>query len=163
MDVTEVDATTSFTGTVAGGIANIGARAGTSGGTLAGQTGSVAGGVTYSESPLIRYQPLLGQPLVAQLATPVGPDALASLYDSSWGVMPLLDLATSFLTLDQDEFYAALNIIAELDSGQGCGISGRKIRRDQGEKFDCDRDPKAKQGGKHYAGSDQQGQWHRCE
>ncbi|HTC06175.1 MAG TPA: hypothetical protein VK749_22400 [Xanthobacteraceae bacterium] len=126
MDVTEVDATTSFTGTVAGGIANIGARAGTSGGTLAGQTGSVAGGVTYSESPLIRYQPLLGQPLVAQLATPVGPDALASLYDSSWGVMPLLDLATSFLTLDQDEFYAALNIIAELDSDRAVELVAEK-------------------------------------
>jgi hypothetical protein len=59
---------------------------------------------------------LLGQPLVAQLATPVGPDVLASLYESSWGVAPVLDFATSFLTLDYDEFYAALNAIAELDS-----------------------------------------------
>jgi hypothetical protein len=115
MDVTEVDATTTFSGAASGAVTNIGAKAGTSGGTLAGQTGSAAGGVTYSESPLIRYQPLLGQSLVAQLATPVGPDALASLHDSYWGVAPLLDFAASFLTLDYDNLYAAMNVIAELD------------------------------------------------
>lgn len=114
MEVSEVDATTTFAGTVTGGVTNIGAKAGTSGGTLAGQTGAVASGVTYSESPLIRYQPLLGQPLVVQMVTPVGPDALGLLYDSSWNVSPLLDFATSYVTLDSDEFYAALNIIAEL-------------------------------------------------
>ncbi len=115
MDVSEVDATTTFAGTVTGGLANIGAKPGTSGGTLAGQTGAVAGGVTYSESPLIRYTPLLGQPLVAQLATSVSPDALASLYDSNWGVAPVLDFATAYMTLDFDETYGALNAIAELD------------------------------------------------
>jgi hypothetical protein len=116
MDVTEVDATSTFSGNVSGGVTGIGARAGTSGGTLAGQVGAVAGGVTYSESPLIRYQPLLGQSLVAQLATPVSPDVLAALYDSNWGAAPLLDFAASFLTLDYDNLYAALNVIAELDN-----------------------------------------------
>lgn len=116
MDVTEVDATTTFSGTANGGAANIGARVGTSGGTLAGQTESVIGGGTYSESPLIRYQPLLGQSLVVQLATPVSTDALASLYDSNWGVAPLLDFATAFLTLDYDDSYAALNILTALDA-----------------------------------------------
>jgi hypothetical protein len=115
MDVTEVDATTTFSGTVNGGIAGIGARAGTSGGTLAGQVESVAGGATYSESPLVRYQPLLGQALVAQLATPVSTDALAALYNSDWGAAPLLDFATTYLTLDYDDLYAALNTIAALD------------------------------------------------
>jgi hypothetical protein len=114
MDVTEVDASTTLSGAATGGAANIGARAGTSGGTLAGQTEAVAGGVTYSESPLIRYQPLLGQALVVQLATPVSTDALAALHDSNWDVAPLLDFSTSFLTLDYDEFYGALNIITEL-------------------------------------------------
>lgn len=116
MDVTEVDATTTFSGTVNGGIAGIGARAGTSGGTLAGQVESVAGGATYTESPLVRYQPLLGQALVAQLATPVGSDQVASLYESSWGIAPVLDLAASYLTLDYDESYAALNTLAALDA-----------------------------------------------
>jgi hypothetical protein len=115
MDVTEVDATTTFSGTASSAVSNIGARVGTSGGTLAGQTEAVAGGVTYSESPLVRYQPLLGQNLVAQMTTPVGPEALGSLYDSSWGVAPLFAFAASFLTLDSDESYAALNIIAKLD------------------------------------------------
>ncbi len=126
MDVTEVDATTTMSGAASGAITNIGAKAGTSGGTLAGQTGGVATGVTYSESPLIRYQPLLGQPLVAQLATPVSPDALASLYDSSWGVAPLLALAASFLALDIDESGAALNTIAELDEDQAVELVAGK-------------------------------------
>lgn len=126
MDVSEVDATTTFSGTVSGGLASIGAKAGTSGGTLAGQTGAVAGGVTYSELPLIRYTPLLGQPLVVQLVTPVNPDALASLYDSSWSLTPLLDFSTSFLTLDYDEYYAALNIIAKLDYDQRLELVAEK-------------------------------------
>jgi hypothetical protein len=121
MDVTEVDATTTFSGTASGGLTNIGATAGlrsTTAGTINGEIGNIAGGVTYTESPLIRYQPLLGQALVAQLATPISPDVIWSLYDSGWNVAPLLDLSTGFLTLDSDEFYAVLNTIAELD-GEG--------------------------------------------
>jgi hypothetical protein len=114
MDVSEVDATTTFSGAASGAITNIGAKQGTSGGTLAGQTGGFSTGVTYSESPLIRYQPLLGQSLVAQLATPVSTDAVSSLYDSSWQVVPLLDFPTSYMTLDPDETYTALNIIGVL-------------------------------------------------
>lgn len=114
MDVTEVDATSTFSGTVNGGVSGIGARAGTTGGTLAGQVESVAGGVTYSESPLIRYQPILGQALVAQLVTPVSPGSLESLFVSSWNVTPLIDFSTAYLTLDFTEFYSALNAIAEL-------------------------------------------------
>ena len=114
MDVTEVDATQTFTGTLGGTLTNIGARAGTSGG----QVGSVAPGVSYSEAPLIRYVPLVGQGLVEQTVAPVNTDALAALYDSNWSVMPLLDLAAANLTLDRDEVGAALNLIAELDDGQ---------------------------------------------
>jgi hypothetical protein len=118
MDVTEVDATQTFTGTLSGSLTNIGARAGTSGGTLSGQVGSVTPGVSYSEAPLIRYVPLIGQGLVEQTVAPVNTDALAALYDSNWSVMPLLDLAAANLTLDRDEVGAALNLIAELDDGQ---------------------------------------------
>jgi hypothetical protein len=114
MDVSEVDATTTLSGAVSGGLASIGARAGTTGGTLAGQTGSVTGGVTYSESPLIRYTPLLGQSLVAQLVTPVSPDSIVFLFDSGWDIAPLIDFSTAYLTPDFAEFYAALNVIAEL-------------------------------------------------
>jgi hypothetical protein len=126
MDVTEVDATTTFSGAATGGVSSIGARAGTSGGTLAGQTGSAAGGLTYSESPLIRYQPLLGQALVAQLVTPVSPDALVSLFDSSWNITPLIDFSAAYLTPDFTEFYAALNVIAELDDDEAVALVATK-------------------------------------
>jgi hypothetical protein len=118
MDVTEVDASTTFSGTASGGLSSIGAIPGTkstSAGTINGEIGNVAGGITYTESPLIRYQPLLGQALVGQLATPVTPDAMASLYDSSWGVIPLLDLSTSVMALDDNESIAAMSAIGYLD------------------------------------------------
>lgn len=118
MEVTEVDAAQSISGGVNGALTNIGATAtkSTSAGTLAGQVGAVTANGQYSEIPTIRYQPLLGQALVAQLVTPVSADALGLLYDSSWNVSPLLDLASAYLTLDYSEFHAALNIISELHS-----------------------------------------------
>jgi hypothetical protein len=118
MDVTEVDATLSVGGSLSGGSTNIGATAGkgTSAGTLAGQVYSANGTVQYSETPTIRYQPLLGQALVAQLVTPVSIDALGLLYDSGWPAATLLDLASAYLTLDYDEFYSAFNTIIELDN-----------------------------------------------
>lgn len=117
MDVTEVDAAQSFVGSLQGAVTNIGSHIGsksTSAGTLSGQVEAVTANGQYSETPTIRYQPLLGQPLVAQLVTPVNADSLGLLYDSSWKVTPLLDLAASYLTLDYNEFYVALNIISEL-------------------------------------------------
>ena len=118
MEVTEVDAAQSISGGVNGALTNIGATAtkSTSAGTLAGQVGAVTANGQYSEIPTIRYQPLLGQALVAQLVTPVSADALGLLCDSSWNVSPLLDLASAYLTLDYSEFHAALNIISELHS-----------------------------------------------
>lgn len=118
MDVTEVDATTTFSGAVNGTVSNIGAQAthSTTAGTLAGQVGAVTSGVTYTEQPIVRYTPLLGSALVAQLVTPVSVDALEDLFNSSWNTSPLLDLATSHLTLDQTAFYPVLNIFGELNS-----------------------------------------------
>ena len=94
MDVTEVDASTTVSGSVSGGLTNMGATPGirsTTAGTISGQIGNVGGGVTYTEAPLIRYQPLLGQALVGQLATPVSPDAMASLYDSKLGYYSVVE------------------------------------------------------------------------
>jgi hypothetical protein len=110
MDVTEIDATQTLSGTVSGSLTGIGAKPGTFG-TL----GSVSPGATYSEAPLIRYVPLTDQGLVEQLVAPVNTDALASLADSEWPLMPLLDFSASFLTLDWGETGVALNLIAELD------------------------------------------------
>jgi hypothetical protein len=130
MDVSEVDATTTLSGSVAGGASNIGAIAGiksTSAGTISGTVGTVSGGATYTEQPLIRYVPLLGQALVAQLVTPVSADALADLYDSSWRICPLLDLAASNLTSNgQGEFFAVLNILCELSRDEAISIAATK-------------------------------------
>lgn len=116
MDVTEVDAAQSFGGSLAGGAANIGARSGTNGGTLAGRVGNVQGTVEYLETPTIRYQPLLGQPLVAQLVTPLDVNSLAQLLDSYWPLAPVMDFGATSITLDADEFYPALNVMMELDN-----------------------------------------------
>ena len=122
LDVTEVDATTSFTGTLNGTASGIGAKPSASSGTL----GSITSGVTYSESPLIRYTPLLGQALVAQLVTPVSPDVLEDLFNSGWDVTPTLDMASATLTPDFHEFYLALNILSELYSYRLVSIVANK-------------------------------------
>jgi hypothetical protein len=116
LDVTEVDAVASAGGSITGATTNIGAVGGkkSTAGTISGQVGSFGGTLQYSETPTIRYQPLLGQPLVAQLVTPVSVEGLGLLYDSYWGVSPLLDFSSAYLTLDLTEFYPALNTIAEL-------------------------------------------------
>lgn len=116
MDVTEVDASQTLTGSITGGAASMGAHPNpkTTAGTYSGQVNNLSASGQYSESPTIRYQPLLGQALVAQMVTPVNADSLGLLYDSSWKVTPLLDLSASYLTLDYGEFYIALNIISEL-------------------------------------------------
>jgi hypothetical protein len=126
MDVTEVDATQTVAGSLSGSVTNIGAKAGTSGGTLAGQVGSITPGVTYSESPLIRYVPLVGQGLVEQTVGPVNTDALASLYDSGWPAMSLVDLAMPYLTPDHGDVGAAVNLIAELDFDERLRLASTK-------------------------------------
>ena len=110
-----------------GAAANI--RAGalrTSTSIINGRTGSAGGTVQYSETPTIRYIPLLGQALVAQLVTPVSVDALGLLYDSNWPAAPLLDFASAYLTLDYGEFYDALNTIIELDDDSALELAAAK-------------------------------------
>lgn len=136
MDVSEVDATTTLSGSVSGAISNIGATAtkSTTAGTLAGQVGAVSGGAVYTEQPLIRYMPLLGQALVAQMVTPVSADALADLYDSGWNVTPLLDLGAAYLTPDIAEFYPVLNILSELYEAKALAFAATKsdLTKEQG-------------------------------
>ncbi len=126
MDVTEVDATLAFGGSLTGATTNIGAKAGTTGGTLAGRTGSAGGTLQYAETPTIRYQPLLGQALVAQLVTPVSVDALGLLYDSSWPLASILDFASAYMTPDVSEFYLALDTILELDHRDALQMAAAK-------------------------------------
>jgi hypothetical protein len=123
MDVTEVDAAQSFQGQLTGGAAGIGANTGTSGSSIMGRTGSAQGMAQYSESPTIRYFPLLGQALVEQLVQPVSVDVLGQLTDSDWPAGPVLNFALDYLTSDFDESYTALNAIMELDNYQALQYS----------------------------------------
>ncbi len=128
MDVSEVDATMSFGGSLQGAATGIGSTAthSTTAGTLAGRVGSATGTVQYSETPTIRYLPLLGQPLVAQLVTPVSVDALGLLYDSYWPAASVLDFAAAYLTPEYAEFFSALDTIIELDDRSAIEITAAK-------------------------------------
>lgn len=127
MEVTEVDAVASFVGSVNGAATNIGAQAGKLSSTIIqGRLGNAGVNLQYTEAPTIRYQPLLGQPLVAQLVTPISVDALALLYDSYWKVGPLLDMAAAYITPEYDELYAALNIITWLSEREALELVAGK-------------------------------------
>ncbi|MFI4934533.1 MAG: hypothetical protein ACHP7N_07940 [Caulobacterales bacterium] len=108
VDVTEVDATVTATGTAGLSMANIGAKTGRSGGATA--------GASYSESPLVRYFPLIGQPLVQQISSPITAESLSYLFDSNWSVPSVMQLTIDRLTPDAADYGAALNAISQLDS-----------------------------------------------
>jgi hypothetical protein len=127
LDVTEVDALVTFAAQASGGLMNIGAdslRTATS--ITNGRVGNASGMLQYTESPTIRYQPLLGEALVAQLATPVSVDALGLLYDSNWNPAAMLDLAVGYFTLDGSDFYSALDTIQALDDDGGIELAAGK-------------------------------------
>jgi hypothetical protein len=126
MDVTEVDTGTSLTGSVTGAVTGIGAKAGTSGGTLAGQVGGVTPGVSYSENPVIRYIPLTGQGLVAQLVQPLSPDAIQDLKDSDWQTVPLINFVVDKIAPDYNQNRTVANIIELLDRLHGVTLAATK-------------------------------------
>jgi hypothetical protein len=111
VDVTEIDATTTLTGTAGGTVSGIGSKPGTYG-----ILGAATSGVTYTETPLIRYVPLVGQGLVSQMVKPLDVDAVESLIISGWGPLAVLDLVALTLTPDQTSSFAALNIISHLSN-----------------------------------------------
>jgi hypothetical protein len=108
VDVTEVDATVTAQASVGGSIAGIGGKAPATEGATA--------GLTYSESPVVRYFPLLGQPLVQQVSSPVTADSLAYLFDSDWAVPAVLQLTVDRMTPRFSDYGAALNAIIALDN-----------------------------------------------
>jgi len=111
MDVTEVDTGTSVTGTATGTVAGIGPAKGTTS-----QLGTISSGVTYAENPTIRYIPLTGQGLVAQLLQPLSPDALVNLLGSDWEPNQTLELTLHYMTPDLSISPAVTNIVERLYS-----------------------------------------------
>ena len=119
MDVTEVDAATSLQGSISGGPSNIGASPNhnplATGTSLYGLIGSVTGTTTYQEAPTVRYQPLTGQPLIAQVSTPLTAESLANLYNSDWPLPALLTLSVDRMTRTFGDYDVVVNALSALD------------------------------------------------
>jgi hypothetical protein len=118
MDVTEVDAATSFAGTVGAGVSGLGSSANfksTSAGTIAGPVEAVTGSLTYQEAPTVRYFPLSGQALIAQVSTPMAPESLVNLYNSDWPLAAILDLSVNRMTKGYEDYDAAIDAMIDLD------------------------------------------------
>ncbi len=118
MDVTEVDAATTFQTAISGGPSLLGATPNvksTSAGTINGAVGFITGGAQYQEAPTVRYQPLSGQALVAQVSTPMTAEALANLFSSDWPLAAVLSFSIDRLTPNFLDYEQALNAIIHLD------------------------------------------------
>lgn len=117
MDVTEVDAVTAAQVNVSGtesGLGSIVNRTSMAG-TLGSSVGAVMAGAQYGESPTVRYQPLLGAALVAQVSTPVSATSIVNLYNSGWPLGSIFDLTVTRFTPGFDEYHAALDALMTLD------------------------------------------------
>lgn len=119
LDVTEVDAAMTIQGVVNGGASGIGSPVTTSTPTRTaggGTVGNVAITLEYAETPTIRYVPLQGQALVAQVLTPISVDNLVYLYASDWSVGSILTFAVDKITPRFQDYWSAVNAIIELDN-----------------------------------------------
>ena len=105
IDVTEVDAGYSLAHTTSGTAGGIGA-------TL---IGSVTGGVTYTDAPTIRYQPLTGNALIQQVSVPLTTASLANLYDSDFPLLQLLVFGVDNISPGYEQYWTVVNTLAALD------------------------------------------------
>ena len=100
MDVSEVDAATTVGASISGGPSGLGATPNfksTSAGTIEGPVGFITGSATYLEAPTVRYLPLLGQPLIAQV-TPPERGRLDGRFNSNWSLAAVLTFGIDRLT-----------------------------------------------------------------
>ena len=118
MDVTEVDAATSAGGTLGSGAAGLGSTANfkSTAGTIAGPVESITGSVSYQEAPTVRYFPLSGNALIAQVSTPIRPESLVNLYNSDWPLAAILDLSVNRVTSGYEDYDAAIDAMIDLDA-----------------------------------------------
>lgn len=147
MDVSEVDAAELIQGVASGGLTGIGGLSAlqsagqvvTTGGSASSpmgaikssvassRTGAAAGSFEYQESPTIRYFPLSGQALVAQIATPISVTSIANLFSSDWPFLPMLDFALDRAAPNFTDLYAAINALALLEYYRVLVRNGHKI------------------------------------
>lgn len=129
MDVSEVDSQLTFGAQLTGGQANIGAKSGGgASGAVSGTStsGAVSAALQYNEQPTIRYAPLLGQALVAQITTPINAASIVKLYGSGWPILSVLTMSVDNITPRYADYYAAINAIADLDQYGAINLAAGK-------------------------------------
>jgi hypothetical protein len=119
MDIIEVDASVLATAGLTGGLTGTGTKEtnlapNDKNATIGVFGGNLGGTLTYSENPIIRYQPLQGAALIEQIVAPITVDSIAYLFDSEWPVAPILAFAVDRLTPGYEDFASAFGAIAEL-------------------------------------------------
>ncbi|MEJ0051158.1 MAG: hypothetical protein WDN02_08130 [Methylovirgula sp.] len=118
IDVSEADATVSFTSGVNGGLSGIGAVPGihsTSAGTIAGQVGGVTGNFNYADSALVRYAPVQGYPLIQQVSSPIAPVSIVHMFNSDFGLADVLEFSVDRLAPGYTDNYVAQDRMVMLD------------------------------------------------
>jgi hypothetical protein len=115
MDISEIDVALQFQRSINTSL-NLPRARTLSGGTdfYTGHDDLVSGAVGYQESPTIRYVPVQGQALVAQVSTPIGIDSIAALLGSSWPVSAVFAMSVDRLTPIDSDYYEAYDAIISL-------------------------------------------------
>jgi hypothetical protein len=117
MDVSEVDVALQFQGSINGTVNFPQARAlSGSSSYLPGHDYLLGGTLQYLETPTIRYLPLSGQALFAQISAPISVDSIAAMIDSQWPVSAVLELAVTRLTPVDKDYYEALDAMIFLNN-----------------------------------------------
>ncbi len=108
LGVTEIDASGSLQGSFSPQVSSIGVGAKMVGDQFSGPN------LSYTEQPIIKYVPLSGQELIAQIAKPITPESLADLLDSDWNLVPVMSFTLERITPQFLAQGAALNAIAQI-------------------------------------------------
>ena len=117
MDVSEVDVALQIQGSVNGTVNIPQARAlSGSNSYYPGHDYLLGGTLQYLETPTIRYLPLSGQALFAQISAPISVDSIGAMIDSQWPISAVLELAVTRLTPVDKDYYEALDAIIFLNN-----------------------------------------------
>ncbi len=118
LDVGEVDQAHTVSGSITGGASSIGARPNpnTAAGTYSGILGALTGTATYQEAPTVRYIPLSGQALIAQVSTPINAEAIAGLLNNNWPLGSVMSLSIDRISRGYLDYDGVIDDLISLDN-----------------------------------------------